>query len=466
MQIEQIYTGCLAEASYLVESAGEVAIIDPLRESEPYLQRAKKYGGKIKYIFETHFHADFVSGHLSLAQKTGGTIVYGPQAKPEFNAYIAHDKEIFQVGDVRIKVLHTPGHTLESSCFLLIDERGSDYALFTGDTLFLGDVGRPDLAITNLISKEDLASMLYDSLHQKILPLKDSLIIYPGHGQGSACGKNMSKETVDTLGHQKRTNYALQPDMSKEEFVAEITAGLLPPPQYFPKNAALNRKGYENFEIVLQRGLNALSADEFIEKQREGALVLDVREAQVFCKGFVPKSMNIGLDGMFAVWVGTLIENIKQEIILICPEGREEETVTRLARVGYDYCIGYLKSGFEAWLKSGKSVDHITSITAQEFSSLYNTLTINAIDVRKAAEFALEHVEGVLNVPLEYLHQYLDKLDASQTYYLYCAGGYRSMIAASIMKANGIPFVIDVMGGYQDIRLTNIKKSNLELEAI
>lgn len=452
MKIEQIYTGCLAQGAYYIESKGEAAIIDPLREVQPYIDRAEKDGAKIKYVFETHFHADFVSGHIDLAKKTGAEIVYGPNAVTGFDAVVAKDGEVFSLGDVKIKVLHTPGHTMESTCFLLIDENGKDVALFSGDTLFIGDVGRPDLAQKGDITMNDLAGFLYDSLREKIMTLPDDVIVYPAHGAGSACGKNMSKETTDTLANQKMFNYALRADMSKDEFVKEVTDGLTPPPQYFPQNVMMNKNGYESIDVVMKRGTQALSPEAFEAAANEtGAVVLDTRNPQEFAKKFVPNSINIGLNGQFAPWVGALIPDLKQEILLVCEPGSEEETITRLARVGYDNTLGYLDGGVEAWENAGKEVEQIESISAAELHRRFEADgSINIIDVRRSGEFTAEHIEGVPNFPLDYINENMAELDRNKTYYIHCAGGYRSMIASSILKARGFD-VIDIDGGWSAI---------------
>jgi hydroxyacylglutathione hydrolase len=458
MKIEQIYTGCLAQGAYYIKSENEAAIIDPLREVNPYIQRADKDGAQIKYVFETHFHADFVSGHLDLSTKTGATIVYGPTAKPNFEAHIATDGEEFKVGKIKIKAIHTPGHTLESTCYLLSDENGKNIALFTGDTLFIGDVGRPDLAqkVVADLTQDKLAGMLYESLHTKIIPLADDIIVYPAHGAGSACGKNMSKETSDSLGHQKATNYALQP-MSKEQFIKEVTDGLLPPPAYFPENVMMNIKGYESIDTVINRGSTPLSPDAFETAANEtSALVLDTRKPQDFAKGFIPNAINIGIDGGFAPWVGALITDIKQEILLITEAGREEEVVTRLARVGYDNTLGYLKGGFEAWKSSGKETDTVESISAEEFAEINNqNPDIDILDVRKTSEFQAEHIDGAENVPLDYINETFSELNKDKKYYIHCAGGYRSMIFASILKARGFENLLDIKGGFKAIQETN-----------
>lgn len=461
MKVEQIYTGCLAEAAYYIESKGEAAIIDPLREINPYLKKAEQSGADIKYIFETHFHADFVSGHVDLAEKSGAQIVYGPTAKTSFNSYIAKDGEEFKVGEITITALHTPGHTPESTTYLLTDANGKNYCIFTGDTLFIGDVGRPDLAQKGELTMEDMAATLYDSLHNKILPLADDVIVYPAHGAGSACGKNMSKETFDTLGHQKEVNYALKAK-TKEQFIKEVTDGILPPPQYFAKNAAMNKFGYESIEEVYEKGLIALSPQAFEDKaDQTHALILDTRDPQVFAKGFIPGSINIGLNGQFAPWVGALVTDLKQNILLVTDEGKAQEAITRLARVGYDYTIGYLEGGFDAWKNANKPVDQIESISATEFETRMNANDhLNALDVRKPGEYESEHLEVTLTRPLDYINDWMPEIDPKQTYYLHCAGGYRSMIAASILKARGIDNVIDVAGGYGAIKDTNLMRTN------
>lgn len=455
MKIEQIYTGCLAQGAYYIESEGEAAVIDPLREVGPYLARAEKNGAEIKYVLETHFHADFVSGHLDLAGKTGAVIVYGPTAEPGFNAHIAPDREVLRLGKATIEVIHTPGHTLESTCYLVADEVGKQMGLFTGDTLFIGDVGRPDLAqqLASDLSQDKLAGMLYDSLHEKIMPLADDITVYPAHGAGSACGKNMSKETTDSLGHQKATNYALQP-MSKETFIKKVTDGLMPPPAYFPANVMLNAGGYESIEQVLHRGMQALSADAFeVAANETGALVLDTRHAGDFASGFIPNSVNIGIDGSFAPWVGALVEDIRQPILLVTDPGREEETVTRLARVGYDNTIGYLEGGIRAWRAAGKETDHIASVNADQVAALLrDNPAWKILDVRKQSEFLSEHVEGAQHLPLDYLNEHLSELDKSKTYLVHCAGGYRSMIFNSVLRARGYDNLIDVTGGFAAIR--------------
>lgn len=453
MKVEQIYTGCLAQGAYYIESNGEAAFIDPLRETGPYTDRVQKDGVKVQYIFETHFHADFVSGHVDLAQKTGATIVYGPNAKTAYESHVAADGETFRIGKVTIQVLHTPGHTLESTCYLLKDENGKDHALFTGDTLFIGDVGRPDLAQKGDITEKDLASMLYDSLHNKIMPLADEVIVYPAHGAGSACGKNMSKETVSTIGEQKKSNYALKA-ASREQFIYEVTDGLSKPPQYFAQNVMMNKMGYDSIDTVMERGAKAMSPDEFeLAVNLSGALILDVRAPQDFAQGFVPNAINIGLDGQFAPWVGALIVDLKQPIALITPDGREEETVIRLARVGYDHCIGFLKGGIEAWKQAGKETDSIVSITPEALADAWqNDHDIRILDARRPGEYSSEHVKVAENFPLDYLNEHMHELDKDTTYYIHCAGGYRSMIMASILRARGFEHLIDVQGGYAAIK--------------
>ncbi|MFP5471774.1 MAG: MBL fold metallo-hydrolase [Bacteroidia bacterium] len=465
MKIEQIYTGCLAQGAYYIESKGEVAIIDPLREVQPYIDMASKNNAKIKYVFETHYHADFVSGHVDLSKKTGAPIVYGPVlVQPGFKAHIAKDGEKFKVGEITITTIHTPGHTMESTCYLLTDENGKDKAIFTGDTLFIGDVGRPDLAqkIASDLTQEKLAGHLFDSLRNKLMPLNDDIIVYPAHGAGSACGKNMSKETFDTLGNQKKNNYALRADMTKEEFIKEVTEGLTPPPAYFPENVMMNIKGYESIDKVLARGHQALAPEAFETAANEtGAIMLDVRDPQEFAKGFVPNSINIGLNGQFAPWVGALITDLKQEILIIAPEGREEETVTRLARVGYDHCIGYLKGGFGAWKASGKEINTIESISAEELASRMIKGKLNVLDVRKNSEYESEHIVDVQNLPLDFINQNMSEIDKNTEYHIHCAAGYRSMIFTSILKSRGFDKVIDVAGGFNAIKkVEGIKKTD------
>ncbi|MFD0862909.1 rhodanese-like domain-containing protein [Sungkyunkwania multivorans] len=454
MKIEQIYTGCLAQGAYYIESNGEVAIIDPLREVKPYMEKAAGENAKIKYVFETHFHADFVSGHLTLSKETGAPIVFGPNANPSFDAIIAKDGQEFKLGDITIVALHTPGHTMESTTYLLRDEKGKDHAIFTGDTLFLGDVGRPDLAQKAAdMTQEQLAATLYDSLRTKIMPLADDVIVYPAHGAGSACGKNMMKETVDTLGNQKKMNYALRADMTQKEFVKEVTEGLLPPPQYFPLNVKMNKEGYEDIDTILERGTQPLSPEAFEAAANEtGAVVLDVRHQDDFVKGHVPRSIFIGLSGDFAPWVGALIADVQQPILLIAPEGKEEEAVTRLSRVGFDNTLGYLKGGFDAWKKAGKDYDTVTSVSANAFKKALSEGKVPVFDVRKESEFVSEHVDKAANTPLSFINDHLAEFPSDDTFYVHCAGGYRSMIAASILKSRGIHNLIDVAGGFKAIK--------------
>ncbi|WP_297518593.1 rhodanese-like domain-containing protein [Flavobacterium sp.] len=457
MKIEQIYTGCLAQGAYYIESNGEVAIIDPLREVQSYIDRAFHDGATIKYIFETHFHADFVSGHVTLAEKTGAPIVFGPNANPTFKAHIATDGEVFKIGNITLTVLHTPGHTMESTCYLLKDENGKDHALFSGDTLFLGDVGRPDLAQKAAeMTQEDLAGILYDSLRTKIMPLADDVIVYPAHGAGSACGKNLSKETIGSIGEQKTTNYALRADMTKEEFIKEVTDGLLPPPAYFPMNVRLNKEGYENVENIIADA-QALDANAFeAAAQETEALILDVRHQDDFSNGHIPGSIFIGIDGQFAPWVGALIQDYKQPILLVTPEGREKETITRLARVGYDQTLGYLNGGFETWKKAGKEYDTLNSVTASQLETLLPQ-GVSVFDVRKPGEYASEHIENVPSTPLDFINEHWAEFPKHDAFYIHCAGGYRSVIAASILKARGYHNVIDIKGGFAAVRQTGIK---------
>lgn len=460
MKIEQIYTGCLAEAAYYIESNGEAAIIDPLREVGTYLKKAEKAGATIKYIFETHFHADFVSGHVDLAEKSGAKIIYGPTAKTEFESHIAKDGEQFKIGNLTITALHTPGHTLESTTYLLTDENGKDHCIFSGDTLFIGDVGRPDLAQKGNLTMEDLAGMLYDSLNEKIKPLADDVIVYPAHGAGSACGKSMSKETFDTLGHQKQVNYALKAQ-TKEQFIKEVTDGIMPPPQYFAKNAAMNKGGVDSIDDVYEKGLNALTPQAFEDTANQtGAILLDTRDPQVFAKGFIPNSINIGLNGQFAPWVGALITDLQQPILLITDEGKEQESITRLTRVGYDHTIGYLDGGFERWTDAGKEIDTIETISAETFELAVQDNEIIALDVRKPGEYESEHLEFTLSRPLDFIDDWMGEIDPEATYYIHCAGGYRSMIAASILKSRGVENVIDVAGGYGAIKNTGLKRTD------
>ena len=459
MPIEQIYTGCSAEAAYYIHFNGEAAIIDPLRETTPYVTRAADDGVKIKYIFLTHFHADFVSGHVDLARKTGATIVYGPNAEAAFDFHSAKDNEEFKIGDLTIKALHTPGHTMESTTYLLIDENGKQHSIYTGDTLFIGDVGRPDLAVKTHLSQEDLAGHLYDSLRNKIMVLPDDVIVYPGHGAGSACGKNMSEDTYDTLGHQKETNYALRADMSKKEFIQEVLTGLVQPPQYFPKNVMMNKGINTSYSDIIAHGVRPHPAPEFkqLMENTEEVIVLDTRHEQTFKDAFIPGSYNFNIDDNFAPWVGAVIENIEAPILIVADDGREEEVVTRLARVGYDNSIGYLQGGIEAWEDAGYETDSIVSITPDELK-VKMMGKINIVDVRKKSEFDSEHVDyaGVVNRPLDFINKNMKEYDKNQEYYFHCVGGYRSMITASILKAHGIKNVIDVKGGFRDIKESGV----------
>ena len=459
MVIEQIYTGCLAQGAYYIESNGEVAIIDPLREVQDYIERAEKNKAKIRYIFETHFHADFVSGHLTLAEKTGGIIIFGPNATTEFDSHIAFDGEVFKVGDITITAIHTPGHTMESTTYLLKDKNGKDIAIFTGDTLFLGDVGRPDLAQKSNMSQEDLAATLFDSLRTKIMPLADDITVYPAHGAGSACGKNLSKETVGTLGDQKQHNYALRQDMTKEEFIKEVTDGLLPPPAYFPLNVALNKEGYKSIDEVIKTGAKALSVNDFeLVANETDAVIIDVRHQFEFVKGFIPQSIFIGLGGTFAPWVGALIKDIHQPILLVVPDNMEKETITRLSRVGFDNVLGYLSGGFEAWKTSGKEIDTLPSVPANVLEQQIDKDAL-VFDVRRPGEYEAEHIENVPSTPLDFLNDHISEFPTNKDFYVHCAGGYRSVIAASILKARGYSKVIDVAGGYGAIKKTNIKRT-------
>ena len=462
MKIEQIYTGCLSQGAYYIESNGEAAIIDPLREVAPYIEKAKKNNASIKYIFETHFHADFVSGHVTLAKETGATIVYGPQATTGFAALIAKDQQEFKIGAISLTVLHTPGHTMESTTYLLRDENEKDIAIFSGDTLFLGDVGRPDLAQKAAdLTQEDLAGILYESLRKKIMPLADDVLVYPAHGAGSACGKNLSKETVGTLGEQKKTNYALRADMTKEEFIKEVTDGLLPPPQYFPLNVKMNKEGYEDIQTVLESGTKPLSAEAFeVAANETAAIVLDVRHQDDFAKGHIPQSIFIGIDGGFAPWVGAMVGNVAQPILLVTPEGREEETVTRLARVGFDNTLGFLKGGIEAWKNADKQVDVVEGIDADELKNIIEKNKIEIFDVRKPGEYLSEHITEADNTPLDFINDHMSEFPSNKPFYIHCAGGYRSMIAASILKSRGIHNLIDVKGGFGKIKESGIEISD------
>jgi glyoxylase-like metal-dependent hydrolase (beta-lactamase superfamily II)/rhodanese-related sulfurtransferase len=462
MKIEQIYTGCLSQGAYYIESNGEAAIIDPLREVAPYIEKAEKNNATIKYIFETHFHADFVSGHVTLAKETGATIVYGPQAKTGFDALIAKDQQEFKIGAISLTVLHTPGHTMESTTYLLRDANNKDIAIFSGDTLFLGDVGRPDLAqkAANL-TQEDLAGILYESLRKKIMPLADDVLVYPAHGAGSACGKNLSKETVGTLGEQKKTNYALRADMTKEDFIKEVTDGLLPPPQYFPLNVKMNKEGYEDIQTVLESGTKPLSPEAFeVAANETGAIILDVRHQDDFAKGHIPQSIFIGIDGGFAPWAGAMVGNVAQPILLVTPEGREEETVTRLARVGFDNTLGFLKGGIEAWKNADKQVDFVEGIDADGLKELIEKSEIEIFDVRKPGEYLSENITDAHSTPLDFINDHMSEFPSNNPFYIHCAGGYRSMIAASILKSRGIHNLIDVKGGFGKIKESGIKVSD------
>ena len=458
MIVEQIYTGCLAHAAYYVESDGEALVIDPLRDTSAYLERARSGGATIRYVLETHFHADFVSGHLDLARQTGARIVFGPRADPAFDAHVARDGEELRLGSLTIRVLHTPGHTLESTCYLLIDASGRPHSLFTGDTLFIGDVGRPDLAQqAGTLTREDLAGLLHDSLHAKVIPLPDDVIVYPAHGAGSACGKNMSKATSDTLGHQKEANYALRAS-SKAQFVREVTEGLAPPPAYFAQNALMNRGAIPSLDQVKRTSMRALTPEE-VERAvaTEGALVLDTRAAQTFKDGFVPRSINIGLKGDFAPWVGCMIPDTRQPLVLVADEGTEDEVVTRLARVGYDNVLGRLQGGIEAWRRSGREADAIESISAQEFADRLARSRLHVVDVRRDGEYAAGHVDGARHASLQRLPERLDAFAPEEPNYVHCAGGYRSMIAASLLKARGWHNVVEVAGGFGAIQKTGVK---------
>lgn len=462
MKIEQIYTGCLAQGAYYITSNGEAAIIDPLRETKPYTDRLEKDEVKLKYIFETHFHADFVSGHLDLSKKTGASIVYGPNAKPDFEFISAKDNEVFEIGDIKIKVLHTPGHTMESTTYLLIDADGNDYAIFSGDTLFLGDVGRPDLAQKAAsMTQEQLAGLLFHSLRDKIMPLADDVTVYPAHGAGSACGKNMSKETVGTIGDQKATNYALRATMTEEEFIKEVTDGLLPPPAYFGMNVAMNKSGIESFETVFNQGMKAINATEFeVVAEETGALILDTRNNGDFAKGFIPQSINIGINGDFAPWVGALIGDVKQPILLVTDLGLEEETVTRLTRVGFDNVIGHLENGFQAWAAADLVVDTINRITAEQFANEVKIGESKVIDVRKESEYEAEHVEDAYSRPLAAINEWVKDINPDEHFFMHCAGGYRSMMAASILQARGYRNFSEVEGGFNAIANTTVPKTD------
>lgn len=462
MKLEQIYTGCIAHAAYYLESNGEAAIFDPLREVNPYIERAVAANAKIKYVFETHFHADFVSGHLDLQKKAGAQIVFGPTAKPGYEAIVAADNQIFEIGDCKVKVIHTPGHTMESTTYLIIDENGKEHGLITGDTLFIGDVGRPDLAqhVIADLTQEKLAGHLYESLRNKIMPLSDDLIVYPNHGAGSACGKKMSKETTDTLGNQKKVNYALDPSLSKEQFIKVLLDGLTTPPGYFPQNVLMNIKGYESLDTVLERAKTPLNAIEFeVAANETRALILDTRDGVSFANAFIPNSINIGIDGNFAQWVGEMIPDVTQEILLVAEPGRLEESLIRLSRVGYDNVIGYLKGGFQTWVEAGKETDNFKRITAQDFEAMYKGDNKIIFDVRKKSEYDAEHVVGAINVPLNQINQHLAEFPKDKAFVIYCAGGYRSMVAASILKQRGWNDFVDVIGGFGAISKQDVPKT-------
>ncbi|NBB88983.1 MAG: MBL fold metallo-hydrolase [Bacteroidetes bacterium] len=463
MKVEQIYTGCIAHAAYYIESKGVAAIFDPLREVQPYIDKAEKDGAKIKYVFETHFHADFVSGHLDLAKKTGADIVFGPTAKPGFEALVAEDNQEFKIGDYTVKVIHTPGHTMESTTYLLIDEKGEQHGIITGDTLFIDDVGRPDLAqhVVEDLTQEKLASHLYDSLRNRIMPLPDHLIVYPNHGAGSACGKKMSQETTDTLGNQKKNNYALREDMTREEFIAELLDGLTAPPGYFPKNVLMNIQGYESLDDVMDRAEQPLDADAFeLVANESRALILDTRKDADFAEGFIPNSVNIGLEGNFAPWVGEMIPDIKQEILLVTDPGDEEEAIIRLSRVGYDHVIGYLKGGFETWKKADKEIDSTERMQPKAFTKAFENGDYTLFDVRKKSEFDSQHIKGAHNVPLNEINQHLAEFPKDAPFALHCEGGYRSMLAASILKQRGFDNFVDVVGGFEDLKETSIEMTD------
>ncbi|WPR71021.1 MBL fold metallo-hydrolase [Flavobacterium sp. NG2] len=462
MQIEQIYTGCLAQGAYYITSNGEAAIIDPLRETQPYLDRLERDKVKLKYVFETHFHADFVSGHVDLSEKTGAPIVYGPNANPEFDAIIATDGQEFKIGKITIKVLHTPGHTMESSTFLLIDENGKKHAIFSGDTLFIGDVGRPDLAQKAAsMTQEQLAGILFHSLRDKVMTLPDDVIVYPAHGAGSACGKNMSKETVSTIGNQKETNYALRADMTEAEFIKEVTDGLLPPPAYFGMNVAMNKQGYESFDSVLNHGMKEINIKDFeVVAEDTGALILDSRNDHQFAKGHIPQSINIGIDGSFALWVGELIADVKQPILLVTELGQEEETVTRLSRVGFDNIVGHLEGGFDSWKKAGKEIDTVKRITADEFEKEVKIGESKVLDIRKESEYLAEHLEDAYLRPLANINDWIETINPKEHFYMHCGGGYRSMIAASILQARGFRNFTEIEGGFATIKKTKLPKTD------
>ncbi|MCL9807018.1 MBL fold metallo-hydrolase [Flavobacterium amniphilum] len=462
MQIEQIYTGCLAQGAYYITSNGEAAIIDPLREIQPYLDRLERDGVVLKYIFETHFHADFVSGHLDLSKKTNAPIVYGPTATPEFETVIATDGQLFQIGNIQIKALHTPGHTMESTTYLLLDENGKEHAIFSGDTLFIGDVGRPDLAQKSAdLTQEQLAATLYHSLRTKIMTLPDEVTVYPAHGAGSACGKNMSKETVSTIGEQKEKNYALRANMTEGEFVTEVLDGLAPPPAYFGMNVTMNKKGYSSFESVLNNGMKPLTVTEFEDlAETTEALILDTRHPAEFCKKHIPQSINIGISGDFAPWVGTLIADVNQPIIIITEPGKEEESITRLSRVGFDHVLGHLEGGIASWEQAGKETDTVKRITAEQFASELKVGVDKVIDIRKEGEYSAMHLDEAYSKPLAYINTWINEIDPSEHFYMHCAGGYRSMIAASILQARGYRNFTEIEGGFGAISKTELPKSD------
>ena len=453
MKVEQIYTNCLSQGSYYIESNNEVAIIDPLREADIYISKAKSSNSKIKFIFETHIHADFISGHLNLAKKSGAKIVYGPKTETSFENIVAKDYQEFKIGDITIVAIHTPGHTIESTTYLLKDSSGKDHAIFTGDTLFIGDVGRPDLSQNSSMSNIDLASMLFDSLRKKIMTLSDDVIIYPGHGEGSSCGKDLSSETIGTLGDQKRTNYALREKMTKDEFIKEVLDGLLDPPKYFPDNVLLNKEGYDESDEIINRSLKALTAEEVASRLKEKITILDVRSVEDFSSSHIPGSIFIGLDGRFAPWVGEILENVSKKLILIAPEGREKEAIIRLSRVGFDNVIGYLEGGINSWIKNGGIVSKVLNESASKFSTIDNDKDI--LDVRSKNEHKSESLLNSINIPLIDLSKSIDKVSFEKTFYVHCKGGYRSMIAASILLANGISNFSNIAGGYDKIKNYN-----------
>ena len=453
MKVEQIYTKCLSQGSYYIESNNEVAIIDPLREVDVYISKAKTSNSKIKYIFETHIHADFISGHLNLAKKSGAEIVYGPKTETSFENIVAKDYQEFKIGDITIVAIHTPGHTIESTTYLLKDSSGKDHAIFTGDTLFLGDVGRPDLSQNSSMSNRDLASMLFDSLRNKIMTLSDDVIIYPGHGEGSSCGKDLSSETIGTLGDQKRTNYALRENMTKDEFIKEVLDGLLDPPKYFPDNVMLNKEGYDESDEIINRSFNSLTAKEFDNMLKEKVTILDVRSVEDFSSSHIPGSIFIGLDGRFAPWVGEILEDVSKKLILIAPEGREKEAIIRLSRVGFDNVIGYLEGGINSWIKNGGIINKVLNESASKFSTIDNDKDI--LDVRSKNEHKSESLLNSINIPLIDLSKSIDKVSFEKTFYVHCKGGYRSMIAASILLANGISNFSNIPGGYDKIKNYN-----------